>query len=160
MLERIRKSLEEGNIEFTGTAIKYLIGEIDKLRKANIIRIAGWKGKSGIGLMRNTINQTYTTIEYRQDKHSGDVKEIKHEIPMANVEFIKDILKMFDKKRITYREIVTILIKKKGFQVTYGSFNGGGHNRTEYYFPYYYYPLKILEHDKLIHYSGRGVVKR
>ncbi len=159
MLEKIKEALKRGAKEFGPTAIQHLLWEINKYKQANLIRIAGWKGKSGIGLVLSLSKQTYITIEYRQDKHTGDVKEVRHEIPFANVELMKEVLKMFEKEKITYREIVNMLIKKRKFSVDFESFNGGGGNRAEYYFPHYYYPLKILEHDKLIHYSGRGVIK-
>ena len=60
-----------------------------------------------------------------------------------------------------YRKLVPAIIKYYDFkEVDVDSFNGGK-NRSKYLFPYYYYPLKILERSyKAIDYGGSGIIER
>lgn len=55
--------------------------------------------------------------------------------------------------------LVKGLINGLKLSVSLEAFNGGC-NRAKYYFPLYYYPLKILEAKKMISYSGRGGIIR
>ena len=60
--------------------------------------------------------------------------------------------------KIQYREIVKLLIGVyKIPDADRESFNGGS-NRAKYYFPLYYYPVKILEYLDYIEY-GAGIVR-
>jgi hypothetical protein len=52
-----------------------------------------------------------------------------------------------------------MLIEFKSLNVGLDAFNGG-RNRSAYYFPMYYFPIKILEFLEIIKYEGRGQVTR
>ena len=51
------------------------------------------------------------------------------------------------------------LIDRFKIDIDLESFNGGK-NRARYYFPLYYYPVKILEKMKYVEYGGRGKITR
>ena len=119
----------------------------------------GWKGKSGITVMR-TEQDEYLIVEHRKSKTTGEVTEKNVVVPKINVVVLRKIINRLTKDgemSTKYREIVPELKAHYGLNVGTEAFNGGL-NRQKIYFPYYYYPMKILEFFKEIHYSGRGKV--
>lgn len=117
------------------------------------IRIQGWKGKSTREIIETGDN--YKVIEYRKNKDTGDVSEQVKLIPKFYVKVVKEIIQNnFDVTEICgYRYLVNKLKAYYGFEVDVEAWNGG-RNRSKYYFPYHYYPLKILEAQGVIRYSG------
>ncbi len=59
---------------------------------------------------------------------------------------------MKEKYTLTYGEIVFLLIDHLNLPVTRDSFNGG-RNRTKYYFPLYYNPVKVLQYYDHVRYE-------
>ena len=115
-----------------------------------------WKGKDVIEIQK--VNGGFMYIEHRKSKETGEVKTIKKFIPLNHVSSMAMILDTFPVNQvIKYREIVKKLIENYGISVSLDAFNGGK-NRAEYYFPLYYYPLKILESKAKIQYKGSGEV--
>jgi len=117
------------------------------------VGVDGWKGKSGIqvqepGLFKE--GACYVLTEYRKDKFSGEVHAIVTPVAWENVmqlwKLIEDwAVGMTFKPRYLW----TKLIELHGWDIEADSFNGGRY-RARCYFPFYYYPMKILE--------GKGVV--
>lgn len=62
-----------------------------------------------------------------------------------------------DFKTIDYRSIVRGLIIRYNLNIDADSFNGG-RNRARYMFPYYYWPLKVLEHYGYVKHLRNGTV--
>ncbi len=156
-IEAIKRALDNGAEEFSSETVKYLMDEIELYKKANVVELQGWKGKSGVNVYTHL--KYYKVIEYRKTKETGEVKMNSHEIKKSDVGYMRKLLSIFSKKRVSYREIVRILIKERKVDCSVDAFNGGT-NRSKYYFPLYYYPIKILENHKEIHYSGGGIIKR
>ena len=125
----------------------------------NIIEIEGWKGKDNINIEKK--GENWVIIEHRKNKETGQITKNKHIISRNSVRVIWKIIKELcphvnDKTK--YREIVSKLIdyyKWENFDLD--SFNGG-RNRSKKFFPYYYYPIKVLEKYKFIDYSGVGII--
>ena len=61
-----------------------------------------------------------------------------------------------DKECFSSKKLWRSLIDNYGWDVDINAFNGGKYRRL-YYFPYFYYPVKILEDAGLISYHG-GVI--
>lgn len=131
-----------------------------KLLKDQAIEVSGWKGKDSIEIYRE--GNVWIVMEHRKDKESGEVIEQKHTTAHRSVQVMWAIIKKLcpvinDKTK--YREIVPKIIKYYRFPVHLEEFNGGK-NRSKYLFPYYYYPLKVLEKLNYIRYGGSGIVTR
>lgn len=138
-----------------------LEGEEEKIRKKlRNISVEGWKG--GDELIIEKIGTKWHITEHRQDKLSGEVATISHKIPEENVEklwvIIKNICDSIGKST-TYRKLVPSVIETYHFPIELEEFNGGK-NRNSFYFPYYYYCIKVLEHLNFIRYGGRGKILR
>lgn len=124
------------------------------------ITLEGWKGESGITVQEK--DDFYEVIEYRKDKHSGEVQESRRLVRKSVVEETKKILLsgLDVGKSLRYREIVSLIQKAYGLEfVGLDAWNGGS-NRAKYFFPIHYYPIKILEKKGIISYSGRGTITR
>lgn len=122
----------------------------------------------------NTPKRPTRSIQIKEDPSEWRIVETvrphKHGEPYRNVVFVsrknvddmRDIVKLItkdrDKKVTGYREVVSILMTKYNLSIDIESFNGGK-NRAKYYFPLYYYPLKILEYCKEIKYNGGGKIE-
>lgn len=136
--------------------------EVEKKIKIPIIEIEiidGWKGTDSLDFNKGFENDIVIK-EHRKDKDTGEVITTPHTIPFEQVNrilFIVNKLKIAEK--VYYRKVVSNLISMYDLQIGLDAFNGG-RNRSRYYFPIYYFPVKILEKLKIIHYSGRGVITR
>jgi len=128
--------------------------------KAKKINLQGWQGKDKLDITKKGTEWHIT--EHRKDKESGEVAQQTHVVPEA---IVADLWTIIRKRAITvgektkYREIVTDIIFKNHIPVSLDEFNGG-HNRSKYLFPLYYYPMKVLEAEKYVKYGGRGQVTR
>lgn len=133
-----------------------------------------WQGESGVYVIRDKEEKIFVCIEYRKDKHTGEVKEVKHRVPEKKVLNIwKIICEHIDmipvhnfkdkelKKRynLEYRPLSESVIEFYDLSVSQEAFNGGGGNRAWYYFPHYYYPIKVVEFYGNIRY-GRNSIYR
>jgi hypothetical protein len=58
---------------------------------------------------------------------------------------------------VDYRSIVRGLIIRYNLDISADAFNGG-RNRCKYMFPYYYYPLKVLENYGFVEHNRNGTV--
>ncbi len=144
-----------------------LLNEIERLKEENeslkkrlrSVEIEGWKSKDQLEIEK--IGAGWVLTEHRKDKLSGEIATNIHKIPEDNVGMIWNIIIKLTQigKGITYRKLVPSLIENYHFPIEIEEFNGG-RNRAKYYFPFYYYPLKILEHLKFIRYGGRGKIVR
>jgi hypothetical protein len=128
-------------------------------RKLHTIELVNWKGKDKINIYKD-FQEDFIIIEHRKDKTTGEVENINHTIPKENVNFLKNIInKLKIGESMKYKETIGIIIESKRLSCDRDSFNGG-RNRSQYYFPFYYFPAKILEALSLIKYSGRGQITR
>lgn len=134
--------------------------EIEQL-KSRVVELEGWKGKDEIEI--NKVDSGWEIIEHRKDKETGEIHENKHTITHDSVVVVWEKIKSLCPKvgqETKYRDIVPLLITHYGWtDVDMESFNGG-RNRSKYYFKYLYYPLKVLERNRLIEYGGTGTMKR
>jgi hypothetical protein len=142
--------------------IKDLEDEIVRIkRKAKIIDVDGWKGKSGLDIKKE--QDEWIITEWRKQKEDGAIEEMTTRVPTTNVNMMWAFVKKHCPRTnmiVKYRTIVPTIIQHNGWtDVDVVSFNGGK-NRAKYYFPNYYYPCKVLENKGYIDYSGRGIIKR
>jgi len=123
------------------------------------INLEGWKGKDRIDIYER--KEDYKVVEHRKVKETLKVDKITHIIPKADVVFMLNFLKKncSENRKYKYRELAVLFIHERGWDglCDRDSFNGG-RNRAKYYFPYYYYPIKILEFYNYLRYFGRGEV--
>lgn len=127
--------------------------------KINSVELIGWKGKDQIEIFKDFEND-FRIIEHRKNKE-GEVEKIYKEIPKENVNDMKHLLfsKIQKNEAMFYSDVARLLMLKHGLKIPLDSFNGGK-NRAQYYFPLYYYPIKILEAMQIIKYSARGKITR
>ena len=129
------------------------------IEESRSIHIYGWQGKDRLNIVK--IDTEWHICEHRKDKESGEVAQQTHKIPELNVvnlwEIIKNRINIGEKTR--YRKVVSDIILKNHLPLTLDEFNGGL-NRSKYLFPLYYYPMKVLEHQGYVRYTGRGVIIR
>lgn len=129
--------------------------------KERIIDIEGWKGKDKLEITKE--GAVYVIVEHRKDKETGEISETRNTIPRQNVRNLWEIIKKFcpyKGNKTKYREIVPKIIEFYGWDdVDVDSFNGGK-NRNRVYFPFYYFPVKVIEYLGGIKYGGRGTIKR
>lgn len=123
----------------------------------NVALSVHWKGKSGYQVFLE--GAVWVVREFFKDKDSGDVSVVDNVVPSFNVSLLYgDLRAICDVGgRCSYRDVVGRLIFSRGLDVDIEAFNGGK-NRASFYFPLYYYPLKVLEWKGLIVYHGRGGV--
>lgn len=122
------------------------------------INIFGWKGKDNIKIGQT--NNGFTIYEHRKTKETGEIITQKHFVPLENYNFILNLINKLDLQyQIGYRHIVKKIIGGRNLNVSIDAFNGG-RNRAKIYFPYYYWPIKILEAQGKIAYFGKGGLMR
>ena len=132
-----------------------------------LIRIEGWKGKGDLYI--GELIDKFKIIEKRKNKETGQVYEDEHLIPKDNVFKLWDMIKKNCdlQTEYKYKYLVRLILEHYGLHkeeecplnIMMEAFNGGS-NRAKYYFPYLYYPLKVLEAKKMISYFGRGGIQR
>ena len=133
--------------------------------KTEIINLSSWKGKDDVLMTER--KHSYSVIEHRKNKETGTVTESIHVIPAANVRTLYAIICRLctPYEAYGYRYLVRALIASKDIAIAEGmtveqmmnAFNGGRF-RNKYYFPFYYYPMKILEAKNRVQHLGRGGV--
>jgi len=131
------------------------------------IVLEGWKGKGDTQI--NECMDTYRIIEHRKNKETREIYDNEHIIPKVNVDVLWKIISEKADMEIEYKYkwIVRKILEHYKFHEKEGApieffmeaFNGGK-NRAKYYFPYVYYPLKVLEVQNKIRYFGRGGIMR
>jgi len=136
---------------------RFIANKILELQKT--IELEGWQGKSGLTITRE--KNTWTIIEHRKERESKEVKTITHEITQANVQAVWTIIQANLKigGSTTSKKLAEKLILSKAWGISTDAFWGGKY-RSKYYFPKFYYPLKILDYNKLITYSSGGKITR
>jgi len=132
-----------------------------------IVYVQGWKGKGDTQIYEGP--EQYKIIEFRKNKETGHVNEDYHIINKLDVLFLWDkIIKPLELgEKYGYKYLVRKLIELRGInlkenvsvEIMMEAFNGGT-NRSKYYFPLYYYPMKVLEAKGYIQYWGRGGISR
>lgn len=121
--------------------------------------VEGWKGTDSLDFFKG-FTEDFIINSRQKDKETGEISTQSHQIPFKRVNLILWVIKHLKvEETIDYRKIVKKIIKSYDLQVGLDAFNGG-RNRAKYYFPLYYYPIKILESLNFIKYSGRGKITR
>lgn len=138
--------------------MRKIIGEQNKeLHILRTIDVKGWKGTDNIDII---FYDTYYVVRTRQkDKKTKEIRIIANKIPLSNVIAMRNILKRAMPPGITevpIREVWRHTIYWYNLPLKLDEFNGG-RNRSKYYFPLYYYPIKILEHYNEIDYGARTI---
>lgn len=129
------------------------------------IIVEGWKGEGDIEI---TEQLDYFKIkEPRKNKESGQIYWEEHLIPKQNVATFWKLMcqHCHAMEEYKYQFLVRMLLEHYKFhefenqpiEQFIQAFNGGSH-RAKYYFPYLYYPIKILEKKGYLKYFGRGGV--
>ena len=126
------------------------------------IFVEGWKGKDAIEIVRGL--KGFSISEHRKEKETGDIQEHITFVPLANYEALQGIILKLNRgekygAKYLWRKIIEQhklhFIEGVSIEIMLNMFNGG-ENRAKYYFPMYYYPMKILEAKGVIQYLGRG----
>jgi len=165
--DRIEKSDDLDLSRYVGKAEYVELVDFIQALKTKIITIRGWKSKDDIKVERLGTD-VWRVIEHRKQKGTGEIEEIAHTIDHDDVQDMWKVVceKCAPNERASYRQLIRGVIEgqqaaKPGYDldVDMESFNSG-RNRSRYYFPLYYYPLKILEYLKCVIYHGRGGVTR
>lgn len=116
------------------------------------------------------LNEDTWALVYTE-KRVGERENILKQIKKSDVDYLFSVITDFylaGLKRtddyMTYTELISGIIydknlcelEKVSYSVMVGAFNGGK-NRAKYYFPIYYYPLLVLEHEGKIERTRKGV---
>jgi len=128
-----------------------------EIRKSEIKQ---WKGTDRIKIKR--LGETeWTLIEHRKNKSTGNINIRTHIISLEQIndmrKYCGEFFEYLDK--INAKTLFREIINRRKLSCGVEAFNGGV-NRAKYYFPLYYYPLKILESTKEIVYGGHGVISK
>lgn len=130
-----------------------------------------FKGKSGIVV--EDFERIFVVTEYRKvENEEGqiEVKLIRHEVPLENVNVLRQALQSIDETRFKDGRIPPRRIQEKTLQLLgidrfnrseTGTFDGDKFfgARTDYGH-YYYYPLKVLVYKgEVIHHKRGGITK-
>lgn len=132
--------------------------------KTRIVDVSGWKGKDEIEIIREPgPDGNWLINEHRKDKDTGEIAESTHVIPHKNVKVVWAIIKKICPRvndKTKYREVAPYLIRYYDWTDVDLESLQGGRNRSSKLFPGWYFPVKVLEHLKYIHYGGRGTITR
>lgn len=172
------KDTREENISLKGQ-VERLTHRVHDLEKSTLEKTAPskekvdtehWKGKDQPIFSR--LGDNWTMVTHRkEDKETGEVKESVTTIPHLKVVQLYDMLINLsaelrkidpvkyknDPVKIKSRTVWATLIEMYNLDVEIDSFNGG-RNRSKFYFPLFYNPLKVLEHLERVEYSARGLI--
>jgi len=119
------------------------------------IVLKSWKGKDKIIIKEYATE--FIITEHRKNKATNKITEFNHYIPAKNVAIIKSIINKA--KNIKYKDIIELIIQKYKLKgLDRNNFNGGLNRKK--YMVLYYFPVKILEHQKIISYSSRGIITK
>lgn len=144
--------------------VQPLVDELVALRQ-KVIVLRRWKGHDDLVVERLS-ESSWRVVEHQKEKGTGEIKEIEtvvdHDDVLDMWSIVCDCCRPGESA--TYRQVVRrviegIKVMQPDADVELDSFNGGKYRRL-YYFPLYYYPLKILEHLRFIAYCGSGRVTR
>jgi len=139
--------------------MKILLQEIYKKYKEfttkNAITIEiidGWKGKDSIKI-ENRFNEDVVILSHIKEKETNEVTTSKHIISKENINNMLTFISYWEinesHKCYDFAEMLGCADWKEVWK-----------ERTNIYFPKYYYPLKFLEAVGLIKYTGRGTITR
>jgi len=124
-----------------------------------------WKGKDSLEV--EEYQEAYVVVEHRKDKESREVSTTERQVPKSRVDLLESLLRSRCAlgQKYGYKYVIRLLIEHHKWHEELGvpiemfmdAFNGGS-NRAKYYFPHYYYPMKVLEWKNKVTYLGRGGV--
>jgi len=127
--------------------------------KTEKMNIEGWKGKSGFDIIE--FPKIFQLVEYRKSKTTGKVNSIKHSVSKETVLQVWEVLKDYPQtKMLKFETLSEAICKSFGLMRffrqtgTYDKQKFFG-SRAEAYFPFYYYPLKVLEYKGVIQYTSK-----
>ena len=135
--------LQEKNREFKQIKDEFVEIEI----------IEGWKKKGGLDVFPTGFEQDFKIVQRIRDKKTGKIKETHKIIPFENVNKILKHILTWKKGETRMCYDFTELLGEKTWQDVIGK-------RTKVYFPFYYFPIKVLEELGFIDYGGNGEIKR
>ena len=129
------------------------------------VNITGWKGKDDVVITEQ--RDGYKLVEHRKNKETGTVYESENFVSKQAVDTLMTLLEscVYD-ETIPYRYIVRKILNhykiptaERISEETMLSAFSGGIFRKKYYFPLYYFPMKVLEAKGLVEYFGRGGIR-
>jgi len=142
-----RELLKHFNKFYPNEIVKYIIKGAEQ-----------WQGVDSYKIYKGFDNDMYIT-EYRKDKTTGEVNQSEPiVIDKEKINYLLYLVSKLDisqhySARYFWKKIIGHFnLDKNG--VNELNFNGGGGQRASFYFPYYLYPIRVLEQVGLIKISG------
>jgi hypothetical protein len=158
LLVKFNKDAEKG-INYTALELKQVWSEAltkyNELKKSNdlvTLELLNWKGKD-IPEIFDGFDNEFILVEHRKDKETGIVEESTHKVPHENVNRLLKFIRTWKIKESHDCYDFVEVLGKESWEEVWGE-------RTDTYFPLYYYPIKVLEKLGIIKYSGRGKITR
>ena len=139
--------------------MKILLQEIYKKYKEfttkNAIKIEiidGWKWKDSIKI-ENRFDEDIIILSHIKDKETNEVTTSKHIVTKENINNMLTFISYWEINESHSCYDFSDMLGCKDWKEVWKE-------RTNIYFPKYYYPIKVLESLGLIKYSGKGKVTR
>ena len=150
----IGKIKESDNLE-TRIFLQEIYKKYKEYTNKNAITIEiidGWKGKDSIKI-ENRFDEDVVILSHIKDKETNEVTTSKHIVTKENINNMLTFISYWEinetHKCYDFAEMLGCKDWKEVWK-----------ERTDIYFPKYYFPLKFLEAVGLIKYSGKGKVTR
>lgn len=123
----------------------------DEEKEVIRVTIEGWKAMGSTEIYKGFVSG-FILIEHIKNKETKIVDNVSHDVSKVAVNRLLFILKKWKINEIhSCYEVADML--GYDWKEIWG-------NRTEVYFPFYYYPIKVLEAIGVIKYGGRGSITR
>lgn len=127
--------------------------ELRKIKLANDIILKGEPNNGELELFKGVGYWTIKEIIVNDGKKTESRTQVDYE----NVIYLIELLRKQFKTTFSPKWIWNLIINDKNLNITVDEFNGGKY-RSKYYFPLYYYPLKVLDHLEVVNYDKNGYV--
>lgn len=114
--------------------------------------IDGWKGKDSIKI-ENRFDEDITILSHIKDKETNEITTSKHIVTKENINNMLTFISYWEINESHSCYDFSDMLGCKDWKEVWKE-------RTNIYFPKYYYPIKVLESLGLIKYSGKGKVTR
>lgn len=159
-MEEIKMQNKKIQVDKNNEEIKKLNKQIEQLETElnSVTKTQCLKGNNALKFKKTKTEWIIT--EPRKTNNNIESGLSKRYVTKKVLDDLWDIIKSqvtIDEPKTNYRNIITQIKKNNNIKISLDSFNGG-RNRARYYFPLYYYPMKILEHLQYIKYGGKGQI--
>lgn len=129
------------------------------------VPIESWKGESGFTV--SVLPKIFRVVEHRKPAPGEPPKEVCHDVPHSNVAAAWEAVSKYPKgqrvktRTVAWRICDTLRVADR-FSRDSGSFDFAKFfgSRGSGYFPYFYYPMKVLDHYRVVKHHKSGYVER